>query len=85
MPHTDTYLDAMLRRLGAAYYESLHGRATGATCRGPWTPSRTSSTGKGGVPVAGEAPALHLGSAAPDARILAGLQRVPKAFVPYLT
>jgi CBS domain-containing protein len=28
MARTDTYLDAMLRHLGAAYYESLHGRAT---------------------------------------------------------
>jgi CBS domain-containing protein len=28
MAHSDTYLDAMLRHLGAAYYESLHGRAT---------------------------------------------------------
>jgi len=27
MPRTDIYLDAMLRHLGAAYYESLHGRA----------------------------------------------------------
>ena len=27
MTHTDTYLDGMLRHLGAAYYESLHGRA----------------------------------------------------------
>jgi hypothetical protein len=26
----DTYLDSMLRHLGAAYYESLHGRATAA-------------------------------------------------------
>jgi CBS domain-containing protein len=30
MPRTDIYLDAMLRHLGAAYYESLHGRATRA-------------------------------------------------------
>ena len=28
MTRTDTHLDAMLRHLGAAYYESLHGRAT---------------------------------------------------------
>jgi CBS-domain-containing membrane protein len=28
MTRTDAYLDAMLRHLGAAYYESLHGRAT---------------------------------------------------------
>jgi len=28
MARTDMYLDAMLRHLGAAYYESLHGRAT---------------------------------------------------------
>jgi CBS domain-containing protein len=28
MARADTYLDAMLRHLGAAYYESLHGRAT---------------------------------------------------------
>ena len=28
MARTDTYLDGMLRHLGAAYYESLHGRAT---------------------------------------------------------
>ncbi len=27
MPRTDVHLDAMLRHLGAAYYESLHGRA----------------------------------------------------------
>ena len=31
MTRTDTYLDAMLRHLGAAYYESLHGRATALT------------------------------------------------------
>jgi CBS domain-containing protein len=30
MPRTDVHLDAMLRHLGAAYYESLHGRATRA-------------------------------------------------------
>jgi CBS domain-containing protein len=30
MTRTDTHLDAMLRHLGAAYYESLHGRATRA-------------------------------------------------------
>ncbi len=30
MPRTDINLDAMLRHLGAAYYESLHGRATRA-------------------------------------------------------
>ena len=28
MARTDMYLDAMLRHLGAVYYESLHGRAT---------------------------------------------------------
>jgi CBS-domain-containing membrane protein len=28
MPRTDVHLDAMLRHLGAAYYDSLHGRAT---------------------------------------------------------
>jgi len=28
MARTDIHLDAMLRHLGAAYYESLHGRAT---------------------------------------------------------
>jgi CBS domain-containing protein len=28
MPRTDIHLDAMLRHLGAAYYESLHGRTT---------------------------------------------------------
>src|SRR6516225_2078153 len=28
MPRTDIHLDAMLRHLGAAYYESLHGRAS---------------------------------------------------------
>ena len=27
MTRTDTHLDVMLRHLGAAYYESLHGRA----------------------------------------------------------
>src|SRR5215471_533780 len=27
MARTDAHLDAMLRHLGAAYYESLHGRA----------------------------------------------------------
>jgi len=30
MPRNDTHLDTMLRHLGAAYYESLHGRATRA-------------------------------------------------------
>jgi len=30
MPRTDVNLDTMLRHLGAAYYESLHGRASGA-------------------------------------------------------
>lgn len=30
MPRTDMHFDAMLRHLGAAYYESLHGRATQA-------------------------------------------------------
>jgi CBS domain-containing protein len=30
MARTDVHLDAMLRHLGAAYYESLHGRATRA-------------------------------------------------------
>ena len=30
MPRSDIHLDAMLRHLGAAYYESLHGRATRA-------------------------------------------------------
>jgi CBS domain-containing protein len=30
MARNDIYLDAMLRHLGAAYYESLHGRATRA-------------------------------------------------------
>jgi CBS domain-containing protein len=30
MPRTDIHLDAMLRHLGSAYYESLHGRATRA-------------------------------------------------------
>ena len=30
MPRTDVHMDAMLRHLGAAYYESLHGRATRA-------------------------------------------------------
>ena len=28
MARADIHLDAMLRHLGAAYYESLHGRAT---------------------------------------------------------
>ena len=27
MTHSDAHLDAVLRHLGAAYYESLHGRA----------------------------------------------------------
>jgi CBS domain-containing protein len=30
MTHRDTHTDAMLRHLGAAYYESLHGRASAA-------------------------------------------------------
>jgi len=30
MARTDIHLDAMLRHLGAAYYEELHGRATHA-------------------------------------------------------
>src|SRR5215467_2674596 len=30
MTHCDAHMDAMLRHLGAAYYESLHGRASAA-------------------------------------------------------
>jgi len=30
MTHSDTHLDAMLRHLGAAYYEATQGRATRA-------------------------------------------------------
>jgi hypothetical protein len=30
MSRTDTHLDGMLRHLGAAYYDSLHGRASQA-------------------------------------------------------
>ena len=30
MSRTDTHFDGMLRHLGAAYYDSLHGRATQA-------------------------------------------------------
>ena len=30
MTRSDTHMDAMLRHLGAAYYESLHGRASAA-------------------------------------------------------
>ena len=30
MPRTDTYLEGILRHLGAAYYDSLHGRASQA-------------------------------------------------------
>ena len=30
MTHGNTHTDAMLRHLGAAYYESLHGRASAA-------------------------------------------------------
>jgi hypothetical protein len=30
MPRTDTHLDGVLRHLGAAYYDSLQGRATQA-------------------------------------------------------
>src|SRR5512146_1522197 len=30
MPRTDIHLESMLRHLGAAYYESLHGRASRA-------------------------------------------------------
>jgi CBS domain-containing protein len=30
MPRTETHIDGMLRHLGAAYYDSLHGRATQA-------------------------------------------------------
>ena len=30
MPRRDDHLDAILRHLGAAYYESLHGRASSA-------------------------------------------------------
>jgi hypothetical protein len=30
MPRNDIHLDALLRHLGAAYYESLHGRADSA-------------------------------------------------------
>jgi len=33
MSRTDTYLDGILRHLGAAYYDSLHGRASQADVR----------------------------------------------------
>jgi hypothetical protein len=39
MARTDVHLDAMLRHLGAAYYDSLHGRAAAAVYPpGPFGP-----------------------------------------------
>jgi hypothetical protein len=43
MPRTDVHLDGMLRHLGAAYYESLHGRATRAGYDGAGEPHPASS------------------------------------------
>ena len=38
MSRNDAHLDAMLRHLGAAYYDSLHGRAAPADVARAWTP-----------------------------------------------
>ena len=58
MTRTDTHLDAMLRHLGAAYYESLHGRAARSDV------ARALDTveehlGEQGPPAPKRGPALH--------------------------
>ena len=54
MPRTDMHLDAMLRHLGAAYYESLHGRASRADVAQAvdTVEERLNETGAGGPPAA---------------------------------
>jgi CBS domain-containing protein len=55
MPRTDVHLDAMLRHLGAAYYESQYGRATRAdvTRALDTVEEHLNETGAGGPPGAG--------------------------------
>src|SRR5215472_14219388 len=65
MPRTDIHLDAMLRHLGAAYYESLHGRAARAdVTRALDTVEEhlgEHARGPGARPPAGPRPARHAG------------------------
>jgi CBS domain-containing protein len=68
MPRTDVHLEGMLRHLGAAYYESLHGRATRAdviraldTVEEQLNEQHTARTARDRHP-AGEHPADHDGA-----------------------
>lgn len=65
MPGTDThspaYLDAMLRHLGAAYYESLHGRATRADVTRALDTVAEQLGEQGSRSAAGPRPAAHPG------------------------
>ena len=65
MSRTDEYLDAMLRHLGAAYYESLHGRAARSdVARALDTVEehlREQETRSGAQPKASPHPAHHTG------------------------
>ena len=59
MTHGNTHTDAMLRHLGAAYYESLHGRASAADvarARTAIEESLAEEPGATGQPVAGHRP-----------------------------
>ena len=74
MPRTDVHLDAMLRHLGAAYYESLHGRATRAdviraldTVEEHLNEQRPARSA-GGRPTAGQHRADHDGAGQPHPR-----------------
>jgi CBS domain-containing protein len=61
MPRTDIHLDATLRHLGAAYYESLHGRATreDVTRALDAVEDHLSDTGVGGPPVPAHPDRVH--------------------------
>ena len=74
MPRTDVHLDGMLRHLGAAYYESLHGRATRAdviraldTVEEHLNEQRPARSA-GGMHPAGQHPADHDGAGRPHPR-----------------
>ncbi len=60
MARNDLYLDAMLRHLGAAYYESLHGRATRSdVTRALDTVEEHLNEQAGSPPAAGAVPRQH--------------------------
>ncbi len=68
MPRTDIHLDAMLRHLGAAYYDSLHGRATRADVTRALdnVEERMDETGAGGPRSAVHPDRAHRGGREPD-------------------